>query len=108
MRRAFSFNRTQDDLAIMIEGSDGQYYLQAGAVLLAGPFFPFSPSSFIASSLTLVCKHTAGTWRLEDKAGLPLDAIHTTGHVPHCTRRSSFLVPPAPIAPTRISRFACS
>jgi hypothetical protein len=28
--------RTQDDLAIMIEGADGQYYLQAGAVLLAG------------------------------------------------------------------------
>lgn len=32
--------RTQDDLAIMIEGSDGQYYLQAGAVLLAGPSLP--------------------------------------------------------------------
>jgi len=50
---------TQDDLAIMIEGSDRQYYLQAGAVLLAG------------------------WWRLEDKIGLPLDAIHTTGNVPH-------------------------
>jgi len=50
---------SQDDLAIMIEGRDGQYYLQAGAVLLAG------------------------TWRLEDKAGLPLDAIHMSGHVPH-------------------------
>ncbi|KAI0260947.1 hypothetical protein BC834DRAFT_831022, partial [Gloeopeniophorella convolvens] len=49
---------TQDDLAIMIEGTDGKYYLQGGAVLLAG------------------------TWRLEDKMGLPLDAIHTTGHVP--------------------------
>ncbi|KAH9962407.1 hypothetical protein BC827DRAFT_1198471 [Russula dissimulans] len=32
---------SQDDLAIMIEGRDGQYYLQAGAVLLAGPFLPF-------------------------------------------------------------------
>ena len=30
-----------NDLAIMIEGRDGQYYLQAGAVLLAGPSLPF-------------------------------------------------------------------
>ncbi|KAH9967731.1 hypothetical protein BGW80DRAFT_1209157 [Lactifluus volemus] len=36
-----------------------KYYLLAGAVLLAD------------------------TWRLEDKVGLPLDAIHTSGHVPH-------------------------
>lgn len=49
---------TQDDIAIVIEGTDGQYYLQAGAILLPG------------------------FWRLEDKAGLPLDAIHTSGHVP--------------------------
>lgn len=48
----------QDDIAIMIEGTDGQYYLQAGAILLPG------------------------FWRLEDKVGLPLDAIHTSGHVP--------------------------
>ena len=27
----------------------------------------------------------AGWWRLEDKIGLPLDAIHTTGSIPHCT-----------------------
>ena len=26
----------QDDLAIMFEGPDGQYYLKAGAILLAG------------------------------------------------------------------------
>jgi hypothetical protein len=32
---------TQDDLAIMIEGTDGQYYLQAGAILLPGPSLPF-------------------------------------------------------------------
>ena len=31
---------TQDDLAIMIEGTDGQYYLQAGAILLPGPSLP--------------------------------------------------------------------
>lgn len=48
----------QDDLAIMIERPDGQYYLLAGAVLLAG------------------------FWRLEDKVGLPLSAIHTSGDVP--------------------------
>jgi len=43
----FAFLSTQDDLAIMIEGTDGRYYLQAGAVLIPGPFLPFSfsPSS---------------------------------------------------------------
>ncbi|KAI4942494.1 hypothetical protein J4E91_010092 [Alternaria rosae] len=37
----------QDDLAIMVEKEDGQYYLLAGAILLAG------------------------FWRLEDKFGMP-------------------------------------
>ena len=49
---------TQDDLAIMIEKPDGQYYLLAGAILLAG------------------------FWRLEDKFGMPLWEIHTSAHVP--------------------------
>ncbi|KAK3643104.1 hypothetical protein LTR56_004943 [Elasticomyces elasticus] len=49
---------TQDDLAIMFEKEDGQYYLLAGAVLLAG------------------------FWRLEDKFGMPLSEIHTSGDVP--------------------------
>jgi len=31
----------QDDIAIVIEGTDGQYYLQAGAILLPGPYLPF-------------------------------------------------------------------
>ncbi|KAI2621807.1 mannosyl transferase [Hypoxylon sp. NC1633] len=48
----------QDDLAIMIEKPDSQYYLLAGAVLLAG------------------------FWRLEDKYGMPLSEIHTSGDVP--------------------------
>ena len=48
----------QDDLAIMFEGEDGQYYLRAGAILLAG------------------------FWRLEDKWGMPLSDIHTSGDVP--------------------------
>lgn len=48
----------QDDLAIMIERADGQYYLLAGAILLAG------------------------FWRLEDKFGMPLSEIHTSGDVP--------------------------
>jgi alpha-1,2-mannosyltransferase len=48
----------QDDLAIMIEKEDGQYYLLAGAILLAG------------------------FWRLEDKFGMPLSEIHTSGDVP--------------------------
>jgi len=49
---------TQDDLAIMIERADGQYYLLAGAILLAG------------------------FWRLEDKIGMVLSEIHTSGDVP--------------------------
>ncbi|KAK4225288.1 hypothetical protein QBC38DRAFT_445655 [Podospora fimiseda] len=48
----------QDDLAIMIERDDGQYYLLAGATLLAG------------------------FWRLEDKFGMSLSRIHTSGDVP--------------------------
>jgi alpha-1,2-mannosyltransferase len=48
----------QDDLAIMFEKEDGQYYLLAGAILLAG------------------------FWRLEDKFGMPLSEIHTSGDVP--------------------------
>lgn len=48
----------QDDLAIMFEREDGQYYLLAGAVLLAG------------------------FWRLEDKFGMVLSELHTSGDVP--------------------------
>ncbi|KAL9045862.1 MAG: hypothetical protein Q9214_001170 [Letrouitia sp. 1 TL-2023] len=48
----------QDDLAIMFEKPDGQYYLLAGAILLPG------------------------FWRLEDKFGMPLSEIHTSGDVP--------------------------
>lgn len=48
----------QDDLAIMFEREDGQYYLLAGAILLAG------------------------FWKLEDKWGMPLSEIHTSGDVP--------------------------
>jgi len=48
----------QDDLAIMFEREDGQYYLLAGAILLAG------------------------FWKLEDKLGMPLSEIHTSGDVP--------------------------
>jgi alpha-1,2-mannosyltransferase len=49
---------TQDDLAIMFEKPDGQYYLLAGSILLAG------------------------FWRLEDKLGMALSEIHTSGDVP--------------------------
>ena len=48
----------QDDLAIMMEGEDGQYYLLAGSILLAG------------------------FWKLEDKFGMGLSEIHTSGDVP--------------------------
>lgn len=52
---------TQDDLAIMIEGEDGDYYLKAGAIMLAG------------------------FWRLKDKLNMPLSEIHTSGDVPKYT-----------------------
>jgi alpha-1,2-mannosyltransferase len=48
----------QDDLALMFEKEDGQYYLLAGSILLAG------------------------FWRLSDKFGMPLSEIHTSGDVP--------------------------
>lgn len=48
----------QDDLALMLERPDGQYYLVSGAILLAG------------------------FWRLQDKVGMPLSEIHTSGDVP--------------------------
>ncbi len=48
----------EDDLAIMIEGSDGQYYLKAGVILLPG------------------------FWRLEDKFNLSLAQIHLSVDVP--------------------------
>jgi hypothetical protein len=53
----------QDDLAIMFEREDEQYYLLAGAILLAG------------------------FWRLEDKFGMSLSKIHTTGDVPGYKRK---------------------
>jgi alpha-1,2-mannosyltransferase len=55
---AMAARMVQDDLALMFEGEDGQYYFKAGAILLAG------------------------FWRLEDKFGMPLSEIHTSGEVP--------------------------
>lgn len=55
---AMSARLVQDDLALMFEKEDGQYYLLAGAILLAG------------------------FWRLEDKFGTSLSKIHTSGDVP--------------------------
>ncbi|KAL0061391.1 hypothetical protein AAF712_011792 [Marasmius tenuissimus] len=48
----------QDDLALMVEGVDGRYYFQGGAICVPG------------------------FWRMRDKIGLPLDEIHITGNVP--------------------------
>ncbi|KAF5393921.1 hypothetical protein D9757_000375 [Collybiopsis confluens] len=49
---------TQDDLILMVEGFDGRYYFQGGAVCVSG------------------------FWRMRDKIGLTLDEIHIQGHVP--------------------------
>ena len=49
------FFSTQDDLAIMIEGTDGQYHLQAGVILIPGPSpFLFFPSLQFCSITLLV------------------------------------------------------
>lgn len=48
----------QDDLALMFERTDGEYYLLAGSILLAG------------------------FWRFSDKFKMPLSEIHTSGDVP--------------------------
>ncbi|KAJ7587137.1 hypothetical protein C8J56DRAFT_943672 [Mycena floridula] len=48
----------QEDIAIMVEGSDGRYYFQGGAICLPG------------------------FWRMKDKIGLPLEDIHDNGNVP--------------------------
>jgi hypothetical protein len=60
---AMAGRMVQDDLAIMFEKSDGLYYLLAGSILLAG------------------------FWRLEDKFGMPLSEIHTSGDVPQYTEK---------------------
>lgn len=55
---ATSARLIQDDLALMVERPDGDYYLLAGTILLAG------------------------FWRLQDKFGMRLSEIHTSGDVP--------------------------
>lgn len=65
----------QDDLAIMMPGEDGQYYLKAGCILLAGNLFFFCYK--ISGEADCV-----GFWRLSDKLGMPLSEIHTSGDVP--------------------------
>lgn len=47
-----------EDLAIMVEGMDGRYYFQAGAITIPG------------------------SWKLEEKLGMGLDEIHISGGVP--------------------------
>ncbi|KAK4705384.1 hypothetical protein P7C70_g825, partial [Phenoliferia sp. Uapishka_3] len=56
----------QDDLGLMIEGSNGEYYLQGGSIC------------------------TAGFWRLEDKLGRSMDEIHTHGVVPGWKNKLKF------------------
>ncbi|KAG1820560.1 uncharacterized protein BJ212DRAFT_1266564 [Suillus subaureus] len=45
----------QEDVALMIEGTDGKYYFQAGAICIPG------------------------FWRMRDKIGMALDDIHISG-----------------------------
>lgn len=56
----------QDDLVLMIEDNDGQYYLKAGNVVLPG------------------------FWRLEDKFNMSLAQIHLSGDVPKFQEKLQF------------------
>ncbi|KAJ4477232.1 hypothetical protein J3R30DRAFT_3703491 [Lentinula aciculospora] len=60
----------QDDLALMVEGTDGRYYFQGGAICVPG------------------------FWRMRDKIGLPLEDIHIQGHVPQCMPQSNISFTP--------------
>ncbi|KAI6105417.1 hypothetical protein F5141DRAFT_1123574 [Pisolithus sp. B1] len=57
----------QEDVAIMIEGTDGKYYFQAGSICIPG------------------------FWRMRDKIGKPLDEIHLSGNVPQLIRNNYFI-----------------
>ncbi|KZT52919.1 hypothetical protein CALCODRAFT_525264 [Calocera cornea HHB12733] len=52
-----------DDIVVMVEGEDGRYYFQAGSVCIAG------------------------SWRPDEKFGMPLEEIHVSGHVPQYASR---------------------
>ncbi|KAL5527541.1 hypothetical protein ACEPAG_6342 [Sanghuangporus baumii] len=56
----------EDDLALMVEGDDGRYYFQAGAILVPG------------------------FWRMTDKIGMPLEDIHISGSVPQFREKLQF------------------
>ncbi|KAH6670908.1 hypothetical protein F5X68DRAFT_175457 [Plectosphaerella plurivora] len=53
----------QDDLAIMVPRPDGRYYLLSGSIILPG------------------------FWRLDEKFGMELAEIHTSGNVPQFRQR---------------------
>ncbi|KAI5476635.1 hypothetical protein MNV49_007413 [Pseudohyphozyma bogoriensis] len=55
-----------DDLAVMVEAADGQYFFQSGSIC------------------------TAGFWRLQDKIGQPLEEIHSRGAVPKWREKLKF------------------
>lgn len=65
----------------MIEGADGQLYLQAGAILIPGAF---SCENCLLVSDAHTSRPHAGSWRLADKIGMHLDDIHLSGAVPQC------------------------
>lgn len=64
-----------DDLAVMIEGVDGLYYMQAGSICVPGKLLNIYITRIFKSLSRL------GSWRLEDKIGLPLAEIHLRGNV---------------------------
>jgi Haem-dependent oxidative N-demethylase, alpha subunit-like len=65
-----------DDIAIMVEGDDGRYYMRAGSICVPGAFI-WIFSSFVCDRRNSIL----GSWRLVDKIGLPLADIHLKGNV---------------------------
>ena len=78
----------------MLEGSDGRYYFQAGAIIVPGTYiYGRTPSLLQIQKLTNTIASipmTLGFWRMVDKLGLPLEEIHTNGAVPQCERLFTF------------------
>lgn len=50
----------QDDLAVLVEGSDGMYYLQAGAIVLPGTS---EPKHQLGYSLRATDRQVLGVWK---------------------------------------------
>ena len=71
-------------------GEDGRYYFQAGTICNAGKGISTLQLNMLTQFKTYLLK---GTWRLEDKIGMPLEDIHISGGVPRCAYLPTIMLP---------------